>query len=98
MKKTFTKVTATYTTKNKLQKAIFENMKELDGTLCSNQGSAFDLIEIAFNDAVNNYNGTAKKPELKRFEPNDTTASFIVDDVITLSVYDVVNNLTIKKN
>ena len=94
MKKTFTKVTATYSTKNKLQKAILENMKELDGTLCSNQGGAIKLIELAYNDAVKNYNGTAKKPELKRFEPNATTASFIVDDVITLSVYDVVNDLT----
>lgn len=97
MNKTFTKVTATYSCKNKLQKAILENMKELDGTLCGNQGGAFRLIELAFNDAVNNYNGTAKKPELKRFEPNGTTASFIVDDVITLSVYDVVNDLTQSK-
>lgn len=94
MKKTFIKVTGTYVTKNKLQKAIFENMKELDGTLCNNQGTAFKLIELAFNDPVNNYNGTAKKPELKRFLPNVTTACFIVDDVITLSVYDLINDLT----
>jgi hypothetical protein len=98
MKKTFIKVTGTYACKNKLQKSIFENMKELDGTLCGNQGTAFKLIELAFNDPVNNYNGTAKKPELKRFEPNDTTVSFIVEEVITMSVYDVVNDLTIKKN
>jgi hypothetical protein len=94
MKKTFIKVTGTYACKNKLQKAIYENLKELDGTLCGNQGTAFGLIDVAFNDAVNNYNGTAKKPDLKRFQPNETTASFIVDDVITLSVYDVVNDLT----
>jgi hypothetical protein len=94
MKKTFIKVTGTYACKNKLQKSIFENMKELDGTLCGNQGTAFKLIELAFNDPVNNYNGTAKKPDLKRFEPNATTASFIVEDVITMSVYDVVNDLT----
>lgn len=94
MKKTFTKVTTTYTTKNKLQKAILENMKELDCTLCGNHGKALQLISLAYNDAVNNYNGKAKKPELKRIEVNDTTDSIIVEDVITLSVYDVVNDLT----
>lgn len=94
MKKTFIKVTGTYAYKNKLQKAIFENMKELDGTLCGNHGTALQLISLAYNDSVNNYNGTAKKPKLKRLEVNDTTDSIIVEDVITMSVYDVVNDLT----
>jgi hypothetical protein len=92
--KTFIKVTGTYACKNKLQKAIFENMKELDGTLAGNQGTAFKLIEIAFNEALNNYEGTAHRPELRSYEPNRKTVSFVVDDVITLSVYDVVTDLT----
>ena len=94
MKKTFIKVTATYSCKNKLQKAIYENLKELDGTLSGNQGTAFKLIEIAFNEALNSYDGTAHRPELRSYNPNTKTVSFVVDDVITLSVYDVVNDLT----
>jgi hypothetical protein len=70
-------------------------MKELDGTLCGNHGKALQLISLAYNDSVNNYNGKAKKPELKRLEFNDTTDSIIVDDVITMSVYDVLHDLTV---
>ena len=94
MKKTFIKVTGTWQTKNGLQKAILESLQELDHTLADNQGTAFKLIELAFNDIVKNYEGKAKKPEFKRWESNPKTSCFMVDDVIKLSVYDVVNDLT----
>jgi hypothetical protein len=94
MKKTFIKVTGTYACKNKLQKAIFENLKELDFTLCKERADAIKLINLAFNDAVKNYNGTAKVPELKSYISDIKTALFTVEDVIHISVYNTKNDLT----
>lgn len=92
--KTFIKVTSTYSCKNKLHKAIYQNLKELEFTLCKYQQDAVKLVNLAFNDAVNNYKGTAKAPELRISHPNTNTTLFTVEDVISLSLYVTNNDLT----
>lgn len=92
MKKVFIKVSRTYQVKNKLQKAILDNLQELDGTL-TETGKAIKLIKIAYNDAVNNYKGTAAVPELKEFEANNKTDVFYIEDVIYVDIHKVINDL-----
>ncbi|MFY8187531.1 MAG: hypothetical protein ACOVLC_06170 [Flavobacterium sp.] len=95
MKKTFVKITNKLVCKNKLQKQILENMEELDHTLFPRQEKAILLVNLAFKNAVNNYNGTAKKPILNQFKGDEKTLVFQVDDVVQISVYDVVVDLTV---
>lgn len=95
MKKHFIKVTSISKTKTKLQEAILENLKELDCTLAGNQSTAFKLIEIAYNDAVNNYEGLTNKQDLQRNQSTPTTAVFWIDQLIQLSIYEVQNDLTL---
>lgn len=94
MTKTLIKVTNTYSTKNKLQKQIFENLQALDLTLCKELSDAIKLINLAFKDAINNYQGVARKPELKSFLDDKKTTVFYIEDVIYLSMYTVKYDFT----
>lgn len=92
MKKVLIKVSRTYQLKNKLQKSILENLQELDATL-TEPASAIKLIKIAYNDAVNNYKGSAAIPELRHFEPDSKTTVYYIEDVIYLNIYTVILDL-----
>lgn len=89
MSKHFIKVTQNYSTKNRVQELVLNSLTILDHTLCANLSDAKKLIKKNFNSAINSYNGRAKLPELRDFEPNDKTTTFSVEDVITLQVYQV---------
>jgi hypothetical protein len=93
MKKVLIKILRTYQVKNKLQKAILENLQELDATLTDNK-QAVGLIKIAYKDAINNYNGSAAVPELRNFEASDDTTVYYIEDVIYINVYKVIQDLT----
>lgn len=92
MKKVFIKVARTYQVKNKLQKQILENLKEYDGVLTNNL-TANKLIKLAYNDAVNNYKGTAAVPELRNSKSDENNMLHYVEDVIYLNVHQVIHDL-----
>ncbi|MWB92967.1 hypothetical protein GON26_01205 [Flavobacterium sp. GA093] len=93
MSKQFTKVTQTYSTKNKLQLLILENLQAVDGSLFKNKSEAIGTIKTLFKAALNEYKGSAKLPELKNYEPHKNSHVYHVDEVINISIYNVQNDL-----
>ncbi|QYS86323.1 hypothetical protein JJC03_15595 [Flavobacterium oreochromis] len=89
MSKDFIKVTQSYSTKNRVQELVLNSLIILDHTLSSDIGAAKKMIKKNFNSGVNSYNGRAKLPELREYQPDNNTTTFIVDDVIIIQVYKV---------
>jgi hypothetical protein len=88
MAKQFTKVTKTYSTKNKLQLLILKELATIDGILFLTKSEATDYIVQLYKNALLSYKGNAAVPELKRHEAQGSM-SIYVDDVISISVYSV---------
>ncbi len=89
MAKQFTKVTKTYSTKNKLQLLILNELKTVDCILFSTKSEATDYIVQLYKNALLKYKGNAVVPQLKRHESTNQSMSFYVDDVISISMYNV---------
>lgn len=70
MKKQFTKVTKTYSTKNKLQLLIHDHLVTADFTLFANKQEASKHIKKLYDTALSEYKGNAAVPQLKSFEGN----------------------------
>ncbi len=71
--KQFTKVTKTYSTKNKLQLLIHDHLKKVDSILFLNKQHASNYIKQLYENALREYKGNAAVPELKTFEGNKMT-------------------------
>jgi hypothetical protein len=93
MAKQFTKVTKTYSTKNKLQLLIHDELKSVDFMLFLNMQQASNYIKQLYENALLSYKGNAAVPELKRHEIHENI-SFYVDDVISISMYEVKTDLS----
>lgn len=89
MAKQFTKVTKTYSTKNKLQLLILNQLDTVDGLLFSNKSEAVNHIKQLYENALIMYAGKAAVPELKSFVSTDNDTVFHVEDVIHISIYNV---------
>jgi hypothetical protein len=92
MSKFFVKVTRTYATKNKLEKAIYEALKKHDCTLLDKKHLETFKRELMDEIATHNLaNPRCMGKELKFFNPNnyDEAEQLYVEDVIYLSVYPV---------
>lgn len=94
MPKQFTKVTKTYSTKNKLQKLIYDHLMSVDFSLFANKQEASIYIKQAYRNALKSYKGNAAVPELKTFEGNKNDTHYYVDDVISISIYNVQNDFS----
>lgn len=94
MQKQFTKVTKTYSTKNKLQKLIHDHLLTVDLILFANKQEASNYIKQLYENALRNYKGNAAVPDLKTFEGNKNDTHYYVDDVISISMYNVKNDLS----
>lgn len=94
MAKQFTKVTKTYSTKNKLQLLIHDELKSVDFMLFSDKQQASNYIKQLYENALKCYKGNAAVPPLKTFEGNKNSTSYYVDDVISISIYNVLNDLS----
>ena len=94
MAKQFTKVTKTYSTKNKLQLLILKELELIDGILFSNPTDATTYINQLYKNALESYKGNAAVPQLKRHESTNKIMSFYVDDVISISMYNVKTDLS----
>ncbi|WP_281233483.1 hypothetical protein [Flavobacterium gelatinilyticum] len=94
MSKIFAKVNHTRVTKNKLQSIILNELKTVDATLFPDRKTAKKHIEDLYNNAVETYKGKAAPQKLVSFEPNSKTLNYHVEDVISLSLYDVKIDLT----
>ena len=93
MQKQFTKVTKTYSTKNKLQLLILTELRKANCILFSTKSEATDFIVQLYKNALLAYKGSAVVPELKRHESHQDM-SFYVDDVISISMYNVQTDLS----
>lgn len=89
MAKQFTKVTKTYSTKNKLQLLILNELNTVDCILFITKSEATDYIVQLYKNALLKYKGNAAVPQLKRHESTNQSMSFYVDDVISISMYNV---------
>ncbi|MFE3848943.1 hypothetical protein ACFX5D_13305 [Flavobacterium sp. LB3P45] len=94
MAKQFTKVTKTYSTKNKLQLLILNELNTVDCILFSTKSEATEYIVQLYKNALLKYKGNAAVPELKRHESRHQSMSFYVDDVISISMYNVTTDLS----
>lgn len=94
MAKQFTKVTKTYSTKNKLQLLIHDELKSVDFMLFLNMQQASNYIKQLYENALRCYKGNAAIPPLKTFEGNKNDTHYYVDDVINISIYTVKNDLS----
>lgn len=96
MSKQFAKVTKTYSTKNKLQNTILNELQTVDLTLYPNRQTAKKVIEQLYQNALVNYKGKAAPQTLKSHEPatNKNELIFYVEDVIYISLYNVKIDLT----
>jgi hypothetical protein len=93
MAKQFTKVTKTYSTKNKLQLLILNELNKADCILFTNKGEASKYIKQLYDNALLAYKGNAAVPELKRHESKENL-QYYVDDVISISMYNVQTDLS----
>ena len=93
MAKQFTKVTKTYSTKNKLQLLILKELASIDCFLFMTKSEATDYVVQLYNNALLSYKGNAAVPQLKRHESHENI-SFYVDDVISISMYNVKTDLS----
>ena len=89
MAKQFTKVTKTYSTKNKLQRLILEELQLADCSLFTTPKEARNFINQLYENALKHYKGSAAVPPLRRHEANQTEVLFYVEDVIYISMYNV---------
>lgn len=89
MAKTFTKVTKTYSTKNKLQRLILEELSLADCTLFPNPKQAISFINQSYESALKSYKGNAAVPPLKSHDASKEEVLFYVEDVIYISMYNV---------
>lgn len=94
MEKQFAKVTHTRVTKNKLQQVILNELQQVDCTLYRDKKNAKTSIEQLFKNAVSQYKGKATPQELKSWESDKKTLNFQVEEVISISVYNVKIDLT----
>lgn len=94
MSKQFTKVTKTYSTKNRLQLYILKELQQVDSLLFENQTKAVKYIKDLYQIAVESYNGKAAVPELKKHDPQSGELMYYVDDVIFISIYNVKEDLS----
>ena len=89
MVKQFTKVTKTYSTKNKLQLAILKELELADSLLFANKVEASNFINQLFENGLRSYKGSATVPQLRKHQPNNDLLVFYVEDVISISIYNV---------
>lgn len=94
MSKQFTKVTKSYSTKNKLQLLILQQLMTVDFILFTNKQHASNYIKQLYENALRQYKGNAAVPELKTFEGNKNDTHYYVDEVIHISIYNVKNDLS----
>jgi hypothetical protein len=94
MPKQFTKVTKTYSTKNKLQLLIHDQLMTADLILFTNKQHASNYIKQLYENALREYKGNAAVPPLKTFEGNKNDTHYYVDDVISISIYNVQNDFS----
>ena len=93
MSKQFTKVTKTYSTKNKLQLLILNELNTVDSILFITKSEATDYIVKLYKNALIKYKGNAAIPDLKRHESHENIC-FYVDDVINIAMYNVKTDLS----
>lgn len=94
MAQQFTKVTKTYSTKNKLQLYILKELEQVDCLLFSSQLEAVNYIKNLYNVALETYNGNAAVPPLNSHESMSNELMYYVSDVIFISIYTVKTDLS----
>lgn len=91
MAEQFTKITRTYSAKNRLCTAILDFFESIDHCLFENKQEAADDIKRRYNEALASYKGKAAVPRLQSHQANKKEFLYFVEDVIHISIYNVEN-------
>ncbi len=89
MAKQFLRIAKTNASKNKVQSLVIMSLEMIDNTLHKNIGDAKKMVKHQFDQALKQYTGKAKIPELKEFNPSEETTSFYVEDLIYIDIHSV---------
>lgn len=87
--KHFIKVGKTCQHKNKIQKSVLETLEKFDQTLWPSIEESAQAIRTEFKKTLDDYTGSAKKPDLQSFIPKDNALTIFVEDLIYLNLYGV---------
>jgi len=93
MSKQFIKVTATYSAKTRVAALISNNLQEFNHSLVAKKLDATNLIRNGYQRAIRQHTGSGSIPPLKEHEV-DNAKVFEVENVIKLTVYEVVNDFS----
>lgn len=94
MAKQFLRIAKTNASKNKVQLLVIKHFMLIDKTLYCNLNEAVNMVNQIFENALKEYTGNAKKPELKKFDANNSTLVYFVEDLIYIDIHTVLNDFT----
>ena len=89
MAKQFLRVAKTNASKNKVQLLVIKHFQVIDKTLYNNLSEAVNMVKQSFENALKEYTGSAKLPELKTHDTQKDTILYFVDDLIYIDIHAV---------
>ena len=94
MAKQFLRIAKTNASKNKVQLLVIKHFEYLDKTLYNDLSEATNVVKQSFQNALNEYTGSAKTPELKTHDTQKDTILYFVDDLIYIDIHTVKKDFT----
>jgi hypothetical protein len=94
MAKQFFRIAKTNASKNKVQLLIIKHFELIDKTLFDSLKEAENMIIQSFENALREYSGHAKIPELKKHNASNDTIIYLVEDLIYTDIITVKNDFT----
>jgi len=89
MAKQFFRIAKTNASKNKVQLLIIKHFELIDKTLYENLSHAENMVKQTFENAIKEYSGHAKIPELKKHNASNDTIIYLVEDLIYTDIITV---------
>lgn len=94
MEKQFLRIAKTNASKNKVQLLVIKHFELIDKTLYNNLNEAVNMVKQSFENALREYSGTAKVPELKKHDTEKNTVMYFVDELIYIDIHTIKNDFT----
>lgn len=94
MQKQFLRIAKTNASKNKVQLLVIKHFELIDKTLYNNLNEAVNMVKQSFENALREYSGTAKVPELKKHDTEKNTVMYFVDELIYIDIHTIKNDFT----
>ncbi|WP_395060038.1 hypothetical protein [Flavobacterium sp.] len=94
MGKQFLRIAKTNASKNKVQLLVIKHLELIDKTLYNDLNEAVNMVKQSFENALREYTGSAKLPELKKHDTESHTILYFVEDLIYIDIHTVKNDFT----